>query len=248
MSTVDKAITVLDRFTVKQPELGLTDLARALLFDKATTLRLLRTLVAHGLVEQIDPTKRYRLGPGVVRLARIREARFPFAEMAKPFVQGVAEETGETCHLSEATGSFLTSMLVIESRKPVRATLSEGQRLPFHATASGIAYLSKAPKPVLERTLKMPMPRFTSRTVITRSGLIRAVAAAAKQGYCLSEGGYDPETLSAAAPICGSNGVAFGAISIASPLSRTNRAMQRRHAAAVVRAAAAIRKALGGTA
>lgn len=246
MSTVDKAITLLGRFSVEDTELGLTELARALSFDKATTLRLLRTLLAHGMVEQIDSTKRYRLGSGVVRLARIRESSFPLVAVARPIVAALAEETGETCHLSEAAGFSLTSMLVIESRRPVRASLSEGERLPLHATASGIAFLAHAPKSTWQRVLKMPMPRFAPKTITTRSRLMEAVVAAAKQGYCVSEGGYDAETVSVAAPIRASSGIAFGAISVASPWSRTNRAAQRRHATAVVRAAAAIEKALGG--
>jgi IclR family transcriptional regulator, acetate operon repressor len=246
MSTVDKALTLLARFSVENAHFGLTDLARALSFDKATTLRLLRTLSAHGLLEQEEPTKSYRLGPTVVRLARIREASFPLVEIAKPIVESLSQETTETCHLSEAAGWFLTSLLVVESKRPVRTTLSAGQELPLHATASGLAYLAYAPKRVLDQVLKMPLRRYTPKTISTRSGLMQAVACAAKRGFSFSEGGYDPETVSTAAPIRASNGTALGAISVAWPLSRTTRAVQRRHAAAAVRAAAAITKALGG--
>ncbi|RUW97142.1 IclR family transcriptional regulator, partial [Mesorhizobium sp. M8A.F.Ca.ET.059.01.1.1] len=101
MSTVGKAISLLELFTVAEPELGLSDLARRSGFDKATTRRLLVALTGHGLVEQDAATRHYRLGAGLSRLARIREARFPFLQTAVPLVRDLASATAETVHLSE---------------------------------------------------------------------------------------------------------------------------------------------------
>ena len=57
MSTVDKALTLLSQFSADRAEFGLTDLARSLSFDKATTFRLARVLTAHGMLEQLADTK-----------------------------------------------------------------------------------------------------------------------------------------------------------------------------------------------
>ena len=60
MSTVDKAISLLDLFSVETPEHGLTEIARRSGFDKATTRRLLVSLARHGFIEQDVGT---RVGP-----------------------------------------------------------------------------------------------------------------------------------------------------------------------------------------
>ena len=101
MGTVGKAISLLELFTVAEPELGLTDLARRSGFDKATTRRLLVALTSRGFIEQDAATRHYRLGAGLSRLARIREARFPFLQTAVPLVRDLASATAETVHLSE---------------------------------------------------------------------------------------------------------------------------------------------------
>ncbi|MHB9381962.1 helix-turn-helix domain-containing protein, partial [Mesorhizobium sp. W067] len=101
MGTVGKAISLLELFTADEPELGLSDLARRCAFDKATTRRLLVALGGHGFVEQDAGTRHYRLGAGLSRLARIREACFPFLQTAIPVAQDLAGSTTETVHLSE---------------------------------------------------------------------------------------------------------------------------------------------------
>lgn len=82
MSTVGKALSLLDSLSQLNQEAGLTDIARLCDLDKATARRLLVELEKHGFVEQDLETRRYRIGSAPVRLARIREARYPFLRVA----------------------------------------------------------------------------------------------------------------------------------------------------------------------
>ncbi|TIW18621.1 MAG: IclR family transcriptional regulator, partial [Mesorhizobium sp.] len=52
MSTVGKAVSLLELFTLDEPEIGLSDLARKAGLDKATARRLLMALANHRLIEQ----------------------------------------------------------------------------------------------------------------------------------------------------------------------------------------------------
>ncbi|TIT55228.1 MAG: IclR family transcriptional regulator, partial [Mesorhizobium sp.] len=134
MSTVGKAISLLELFTVAEPELGLSDLARRSGFDKATTRRLLVALTGHGLVEQDAATRHYRLGAGLSRLARIREARFPFLQTAVPLVRDLASATAETVHLSEYGIDRLVTVHVEHPARANRVNVDIGQLLPLHST------------------------------------------------------------------------------------------------------------------
>ena len=109
MSTIGKALSLLDLISELDKDIGLSDLARLSALDKATARRFLVELERHGFVEQDEDTRRYRLGAAPVRLARLRQARFPFVAVAAPFAKALAEQAGETVHLSEFSGGRLIS-------------------------------------------------------------------------------------------------------------------------------------------
>ena len=83
MQTIEKGLSLLQLFSEQRPEMGLTEMARYSGFDKATTRRFLLALKKHGFVEQNAVTRAYRLGPGILRLARVREAVSPIARRSR---------------------------------------------------------------------------------------------------------------------------------------------------------------------
>ena len=246
MSTVGKAITLLEAFSVEQPQLGLTELARFASFDKATTRRLLMSLAAHGLIEQDASSRLYRLGPALVRFAHIREVHFPFLESAKPYVLALAQETGETVHLSEFDSHLLTSSYVEESREANRVSLAVGDRLPLNATASGLAYLAFARPEYVETYLLRTMERFTQFTPVEPQVLRRKLEEARARGYSIGDQGHSEGVFSVAAPILDRDGHPIGALAVASPLVRIDAPTVERHGQAVVAAARDISARLNG--
>ena len=71
MSTIGKALGLLDAISRLDREHGLSDIARLCALDKATTRRFLVELERHGFVEQDAETRKYRIGAEPVRLARL---------------------------------------------------------------------------------------------------------------------------------------------------------------------------------
>src|SRR3954469_10254934 len=149
MKTVDKALALLTYFGLRTPELGLSDLARLADVDKATTLRLLNSLKKNGFVEQDPRSKKYRLGSAVLRFARVREASFPMVSVMQPVLERLAAETGETVHGTLASTSCLITIGSASPPRMSRVYIDPSQEIPFHATASGIAYLAFAPPEVV---------------------------------------------------------------------------------------------------
>ncbi len=233
MSTVEKAISLLNFFTEDEPEWGLSDLARQARFDKATTRRLLVALANSGLVEQHAVTRRYQLGAGLLRLARVRESHFPLLQVAVPVLREVAAATDETVHLSEFGARGLVTLHVEESSKANRVSVATGQVLPLHATASGIAFLAFSPAPLVKSYLRKPPATFTRHTLVQPARLIEAIETAAERGYSQGEQGFEDGVVSVAAPILGLDGYALGSIAIAMPLSRRTKATTDRHIQAV---------------
>lgn len=246
MSTVGKAVSLLEMFTATEPEIGLSELARAAGFDKATTRRLLVSLADHGLIEQDATSRRYRLGAGLSRLARIRDAHFPFVQVAEPITRELATETGETVHLSEFSAGALLTVHVDLSARANRVNVDVGQVLPLHGTASGLVCLAFSRPEVLDRHFQNPLRTFTQHTITNLDQVTAAVRLAATRGYSQSAQGYEEGVHSVAAPILGHDGYAIGTLSVAAPVSRVDAAMAASQGQAVMRAARDISFHLNG--
>lgn len=246
LGTVGKAISLLELFTVGEPELGLSDLARRSGFDKATTRRLLMALTGHGLVEQDTGTRHYRLGAGLSRLARIREARFPFLQTAVPVVRDLASATTETVHLSEFGVDKLLTVHVEHPAWANRVNVDIGQLLPLHSTASGIAYLAFARDETVEACLAGSLDAFTAHTLISPAAISRSIGETRDRGYSICDQGFEEGVISVAAAIRTADGFALGTIAVAAPKARTTAAVIAERGLAVMAAAREISMRLNG--
>ena len=248
MSTIGKAMSLLELFTLREPEIGLSDLARRAGLDKATARRLLMALANHRLIEQEPQSRRYRLGAGLSRLARIRDAHFPFVRLAAPAIRELSLETGETVHLSEFSAGALLTVHVDLSLKANRVNVDVGQVLPLHGTASGIAFLAASKPETVSAYLEKPLEAFTAHTMTTAGALSGAIALAAARGYSRSAQGYEEGVHSIGAAILGADGQPVGTLAVASPVSRVDDATAASQGEAAVRAARLISARLTGEA
>lgn len=248
MKTVDKALFVLDFFTVDHPEWRLSDLARASGIDKATTMRVLASLAARGFVQQDEVSRRYRLGHAVLRLARVREASFPVGAVLQPIVTELAEATGETGHASIRSGSGLVTVAIAEPGRATRVFVDPVQPLPFHATASGLVYLSRLPEPEIWALLgRLDREAFTQGTPVAESDLRSRLDEARRAGFAIARGTFEGEVTGIAAPVFDGRGAVEAVVAAACMTSRMNPEGEAAIAVEVRRAAAAATRALGGT-
>lgn len=246
MSTIGKALTLLDTISRLDKETGLSDIARHCSLDKATARRFLVELEKHGFVEQDPETKRYRIGPAPVRLARIREARYPFLKTAIPFVKELAEISTETVHLSEYANGRLSTIHVEDSPRAHRVIVDIGSILPFHATASGLAFLASCPAQQVDALLGGPLDAFTDMT-LTDPATVRGLLVETKgQGYSVNHQGLEAGVVSAAAAILSPNGNPIGAIAVAAPQTRVDAATIKKFGLAAISAAEKISETFFG--
>jgi IclR family acetate operon transcriptional repressor len=247
MGTISKALTLLDTLSLMDKEAGLTEVASACGLDKATTRRFLVELEKHGFVEQLAESKKYRLGSAPVRLGRIREARYPFLKTAAPFVRQLMEDVGETVHLSEFSGGRLATVHVEDSSKAHRVFVAIGTPLPYHATASGLAYIAASPDADVEAALAGPLPFYTDFTVRDAAGFRRAIEQSRRDGYSVGCQGLELGVFSASAAIAAPGARPIGCITVAAPLVRTDGDKIRAHGLAARAAAGRIAQAFFGT-
>ena len=246
MRTIDRALGLLGLFSEQRPAIGLSELARLARYDKATTHRYLSALLRRGFLEQDTQTRSYRLGPSLIRLARVREQTHPIEAAVAPVLDRLVKATGETAHFSMLCGDELATLAVAESPKVNRVIVEIGEALPLHATSSGLAYLAFAPAKAVEAALNQPLAAFTPATPSDPERIRALLETCRKSGIAASTDGYEEGVFSVAAPVFNSGDAVCGAVAVAAPISRRRQIAETVMRDAVRHAAAAITRALGG--
>jgi DNA-binding IclR family transcriptional regulator len=245
MQTVDKALGLLGFFSEGRPAIGLSEIARLSGFNKATARRLLLALEKHGFVEQDAKTRAYRLGPGLLRLARVREAVSPVQTVVQPILEDLVARIGETAHFSLYAGGSLATIGLVESTKSNRVMLERGESIPLHATASGLAFMAFARPEIVDAALNKTLSGHTAQTVTDPQELRSQLESVASAGVAVAKSTYEDGVCGIAAPILGQDGYARGAVAVAAPASRARRDVIPTIQAEVRRAAEEISRAMG---
>ena len=245
MQTVDKALGLLGFFSEGRPVIGLSEIARLSGFNKATARRLLLALEKHGFVEQDTKTRAYRLGPGLLRLARVREAVSPVQTVVQPILEDLVSRIGETAHFSLYAGGSLATIGLVESTKSNRVMLERGEAIPLHATASGIAFMAFARPEIVDAALEKKLTAHTDYTITDAKELRSLLRSVAKARVAVGKSTYEDGVCGIAAPILGQDGFARGAVAVAAPASRAKRDAIAAIQAEVRRAAEDISRAMG---
>lgn len=245
MSSAAKALTLLSHFSTARPEIGLSQLCRIAVRDKATTYRHLQVLEAAGFVEKNPVTKHYRLGPAVMQLAQIREATVPRKASARAALVALADATGETAHVSVLSGATLYALDDCECpRHSIRAVIDINE-FPLHATASGIVALAYGPDTLIE-TAKDHLDVFTQATPTKLTQLRDAVEAARTTGFGRANQSYEADIFGIAAPLFDHSDLFAGAVSVACVASRLNAELERIIKSELISAAREITRNWGG--
>lgn len=251
IQSVEKACRLLQALAADDvEELGLTELAVRLGFNKNQVFRLVKTLEVWGLVEQNPQTERYRLGTALLYLAGHVQRGMGLVRAAAPVLDRLALETGETIHLVALHGLEAVLVDARESPQPVRLTARLGGRYPLHAGACPLAILAALPADWQARVLEQApqLPRYTDRTVVDPAELRRLLAQVRADGFAISDNDVDPGARAVGAAILDSSGWPVGAVSVAGPAARLSLEHLRRLGEVVRVAAAEIGARLGMTA
>lgn len=245
-ATADRTIDVLLLFDDEHPVLSAADVSQRLGMPRSTTYRYLQTLRSYGLVEE-GAQGGFHLGPRIFQLARLARRGLGLAEVALPFVQALARETGEVVLLTRRSGDLVVCIERVEGdpRHPLRLSYERGHVLPIHAGASAKILLAFMPTEEVGALLgSQELPRFTRYTVTDPARIAAQLAAIRQEGYVQSESEVDEGVRAVAAPVFGADGQVVAGLTVAGPAFRVDDAAFERHTAAVRAAATTISKRL----
>ncbi|MBU2983149.1 IclR family transcriptional regulator [Lentibacter algarum] len=222
MKTVDKAMLLLRQFSLESLEIGLNELARLTGQDKAVTRRLLVSLVKHGFIEQNPETRKYSLGHGFLSLARLREATVPMVKATQIVVQWLCTKSNETAHVGiPGAERMTTAAYALPSRGNV-INLRPAETYPYHASSSGLAFLSFCSESTRMRLLELEREKLTRFTLTDDDALAAFFEETRQRGYSFSRNTVEDGVCSVAMPFFTDGNDPAGTISIAVPDLKMN--------------------------
>ena len=239
--TIERALRVLDSFTVAERRWRTTALAHHCGLPVPTTHRILRMLERFGYVLR-DPSGAYGLGPAAANFARGDPQFAELRAFALPALRAAHHATGERASLSALSQSrdHCWEVCVVdadESDARLRSEASTTQIAPLHAGASCKALLSRLGNEELARAIGRGLDPFGPATIRRPARLRREVAAIRRRGWAFSREETAAETWAVAVPVAGPERAPECAVAISAPLTRCDAERARRHVSVLAGAA-----------
>lgn len=187
MKTVAAVGEMLSAFTAKHPAWRLSDLARELEWDLATTHRITNALSEIRLLERRTDDS-YQLGSLTTELSAVYISQEPARRELLDRIEQLADATGLTTQIGVLNGD---RALIVESRisdRVLRAAAMWGQRLPLHASAVGKAILAQLSDQRISELLPAQLEAITGATITDRDALLGEVERVRESAMAVADG------------------------------------------------------------
>jgi DNA-binding IclR family transcriptional regulator len=221
VQSVVRALRLLEALGDSRGEVGIAELSTQVGLHVSTTHRLLSTLVAQGYARQNPDTSRYALGARALHLAESYLGQTDLRRVARPALERLRQETGETANLVILDGREVLYLDKAESPQSLRIFSRIGGRAPLYCTAVGKVLLACRGKAEVEALLGPgPLEALTRSTITSRSQLHRELEKVREQGFALDREECDEGACCIAVPLPDAQGNVEAALSVSGPSVR----------------------------
>jgi len=202
--SVRKAFEILRAISLSRNGLGISEIARKLAMAKSSVHGITSTLEELGAIRRDPLTKKFVTGPTLLELGRLAYSQIDLADVARPVMEELMENTEESVFLGVLNGQHITILDIVESRKELKITSPRGTTIPIFAGATGKVILaSMEENKALNIIRTRGLPRYTENTITDPEKYVQEIRAARQKGYAIDDEEYIMGVRAVAAPIEG---------------------------------------------
>lgn len=228
--TVGKALEVLDRVAAFGRPVRFSDLLAASPYPKATLYRLVQTLTRQGMLRFDADRGTYVPGLRLVRLAHAAWAQSSLAPIARPHLDRLSLNVGETVHLAQLDGGHVLYVDKRNAARPLPMYSEAGKIGPAYCTGVGKAMMAFLDDDTLEAALaQQSWHRFTDTTLTDPAAMRAALTQIRDDGHAFDREEHEPGIHCIAMPILSDGGRVEGAVSVTSSTDRGDLEQMMRH-------------------
>lgn len=227
----------------------LVDVSRFAKLEQSTAHRILKCLIAEGMVKRDPGTRRYHLGYLIFELGLAAASEFNVRSICQPSLVRLSERSGDTVFLTIRSGFDTVCLDRKEGTFPIKTlTLDIGTRRPLGVGAGGIALLMLLADRTVDEIVNANALRLARYGDLTVPAVLRLIGQSRDLGYALNDSHITPGATSVGLPIRSQYGVPFLAISIGAISSRMSGERQRELVGFLREEIDVIERSLSGTA
>jgi DNA-binding IclR family transcriptional regulator len=227
--TLRRGLAILKLLARYQPGgLGVSEISRKLELNKATAVRLTRTLMEEQFVAQDADSRHYRLGPEAFAVGLAAEPNYALQRLAAPALRSLALETGDWLFFTVRHGLEAICLSRESGDVPYpQASLRVGDRHPLGLGAGGLAILAAMPNEEAETVLKINAPEIIRRyPQVSEASLRRMLHETREQGYAVIPGSLAPGFWGIGVPVLRAEGHPVASIVLVASAIRMSTARQ----------------------
>ncbi|MEK3887377.1 IclR family transcriptional regulator [Bacillus sp. FSL K6-3431] len=215
-----KADQILEYLSSSETSKKLNEIAKGADLTNSTALKILDTLVVIGYVQKDAETKRFSLGPSIIKYANKSINQLDIKQIAKPYLQKLQRITTETVHLGILDHVNIVYITKMESSNPVSLYSKVGKSIPLYCSAMGKSILADQSDEEVQMYLaNNSLIKKTANTITTKETFIQEIAQIRELGYALDNSEHEDEVFCVGASIT-LHGENFGAFSVSVPKYR----------------------------
>lgn len=247
INSVLRAAKLLECFSLENPALTNSQLARMLRLNKSTITRLVYSLKDAGFLRKDPKTGEYSLTYRLFRIGSVYINQIGFRTEARPLLSELASSIQETVHLAVLNDFEVFYIDKVEGSQSVGMMSRIGYKSPAYCTGVGKILLAHLSEDEIDRYLRfIELKRYTPNTITNSEELKLHLQRIQRQGYTMDDSEHEADIKCVAAPLHDATGNVVASISIAGPGFRMNRErMEKELLPAVVQTARKISARLG---
>jgi DNA-binding IclR family transcriptional regulator len=222
---VTRAVAILRLLSRSRAPLGLKAIAQNLGLVPSTALHILRALVAEKLLQVDSETRLYRLGAGMLPLARAVLDHGDFPSLVRPKLDDLSSRHGFTAIGAEVLDLdhiIVVALARAQAQAPVQLHVGVGSRFPALISATGrcVAAFSGHPWNEIEKRFRLLRWDNTPSYNTWR----KEIEMVRRQGFSIDRGNHIAGVTIVAVPILNNRGTITHTIAAVGLSSQLNRA------------------------
>lgn len=187
VSAVERAIQILRAFE-RNDEYSLTELVTLLGLNKSTAYGILQTLTDDRFLTRDPQTRRYRLGPALIRLGHLAHEQIDVRRVARPYMESLVQETRKSVLLGTFHDDRITIIDKVDPIGILHVSAAIGQQIPFSAGSFGRVFLAWLPESRVDRLIASHgLDSFTPASITDPDAYKVELARVRDQGYAMDD-------------------------------------------------------------
>ncbi len=219
IQALERAFSILKVIDEAPDAIRPAEIAGQIDLPRTTVIRMLNTLEELGAVVRVEDGRHFQIGPTIHTFAHSKPKLRDLKRIARPCLEQLAQQTGETVYLCTLADSQVYYLDQIDSQHHILLRNWIGTYFPLHTTAAGKILLAFLPDDTLQTYLAPPLEKLTEKTITNPDTIRQYVDDIRQVGHAWTHEQTEAGLVGVAAPIYQAHRV-IAAVSLGGPAFR----------------------------